>query len=68
MLSVEPLLHRRKRCGAVVIGHRQVAQAKLLRLLNQRKGLEASITALGVAVKVERSGATLWPHASQNRN
>jgi hypothetical protein len=48
--------------GAVVICNGQMAQAKCGGLLNQLDGFEASITADGVAMKIERARTTIQRH------
>ena len=58
-LSTEILLNREIGRCAVVVGDGQMLQTEVLSLLRKGEGLQASITALGVAVKVQTTRAAL---------
>ena len=59
---VKPGLHGCVGMGAVVICNGQMAQAQCGGLLNQLDGFEASITADGVAMKIEGARTTIRRH------
>ena len=52
--------------GAVVIGHRKIAQTTLAGLSNQLDGIKTAVTAKGVTVKVETARAAFRSHLFEN--